>query len=278
MGSDVSLSIATLSCCNLAVLVDILFFTVRAFYWAAERNFVEAFAYFWRIIERERADVVVFRAVRAFELSAFHGHMPILTFLWHLWSKTGEDPRRQMVQGALKCTEGSLRVLENACKSGRLDILKFLYNEATFELRSLMLRSDDCLAFRTAADENQLEIVEFFLENASKMKLCGLLLESDDFSSFRKATVNGNLRIVEIFWRYADDEERKALLTAPFYLRRDLRRSVAQGFSNVAKFLWQNSSADLRGILAANFFAPCLSEDSFQTFNLDPFRLIDDDF
>lgn len=168
----------------------------------------------------------MFRAVRAFQLGAYHGHMQILMFLW---SRTNDEQRRQMIQGALKCSQGSLRALESACKFGRLDILEFLYNEATFELRQLMLRADDCYAFRTAADDNQVEIVEFFLRKASRMKLCGLLLEADDCSSFRKATTNGRLKIVDAFWSSADDEERKSLMTAPFYLRRDLREAVRKG-------------------------------------------------
>lgn len=71
-------------------------YLVRAFYWAAEHDYLEALEHFWDHIVQERADAVTFRAVRAFQLAACRGHLSSLMFLWRI---TDEEQHRLMIQG-----------------------------------------------------------------------------------------------------------------------------------------------------------------------------------
>lgn len=79
-------------------------YLVRAFYWAAEHNYVEALRFFFGFIAQERQEVFHFRSSRAFQLAANYGNIDIINSLWTL---TDEAQHKKMIQAVLYSTPGN---------------------------------------------------------------------------------------------------------------------------------------------------------------------------
>lgn len=234
-------------------------YLVRAFYWAAEHDRLEALEHFWDHIIQERTDAVTFRAVRAFQLAACRGHLASLLFLWKV---TDDEQHRAMIQGTLTYTQGALYAFESACKDGQYDLVEFIFQEADYQQRVIILGAEECRAFRLASEGGHLEVLRLFLEKSTRMNLKRHLLEAENCYAFRRALVNGHEAVVDLIWTSADsDTDRQVLLNAALYSS-DMKEIASNNPTaiRIMNYLWKNSPVELRSLLFSQYVTPKMAK------------------
>lgn len=163
--------------------------------------------------------------------------------------------------GTLTYTQGALYAFESACKAGQYDLVQFIFQEADYQQRVIILGAEECRAFRLAAEGGHLDVLRLFLEKSTRMNQKRNLLEAENCYAFRRALVNGHEAVVELIWASAEtDEDRRVLLNAALFssdMKEIAANSIGSTTTNrIVNFLWKNSPPDLRSALFTQYLAP----------------------